>query len=113
MRIIQKFKEKLGALNLKNILASGLESPSSTPLQNPMHSQSGRGSMSGQMYKSSNISNSSLALLDSIALKQKIKKHECCYLLQKPHLFNTFKEAFLDEKYLKQPKDFSPLGKLI
>lgn len=112
MRIIQKFKEKLGALNLKNILASGLESPSSTPLQNHMHSSSVRGSMSGQMSKSSNISNSSLALLDSIALKQKIKKNECCYLLQKPHLFNTLKDAFLDEKYLKQPKVLN-LGKLI
>jgi len=94
MRMLQKFKEKLSALNLKN-LSSNADSPSSTPVQ---HSVNTRGeSLRGAV---SNLSNTNLAqTFDSSLARQ--KNHECCYLIQKPELFNALKTAFLDEKFIE------------
>ena len=99
MRILQKFKEKLGALNLKN-LSPNLESPSSTPNQNSLIAQNTNKLVqsTSQTFKI-NQSNTNLNQLDPSLLKQKTK-NECCYLLQKPNLFDAIKTAFLDEKYL-------------
>lgn len=111
MRILQKFKEKLGALNLKlGALNSptNMESPQSTT-PNTMLGQNTKSlvqSTSQTFRMNSNQSNTNLNQLDpSLLLKQKTK-NECCYLLQKPNLFDAIKAAFLDERFLnmKQSK---------
>ena len=112
MLIVQRFKEKLCALNLKNI-SSNTESPSSTPMPPPpaptqlipsvLVSQNSS-KPGGQIYKSNNTSNSNLSVIDAAVVKQKIKNLEYCYILQKPDLFDAFKSAFLDDRILNTPK---------
>lgn len=67
MRMLLKFKEKLGALNVKN-LSSNIESPSSTPIQQAMNSNSKSSNGESQSFKT-NLSNSSLAQIDSSLLR--------------------------------------------
>jgi len=100
MRMLQKFKEKLSALNLKKF-SSNMESPSSTPVQYSLNPRSSN----SESFRTnvSNLSNTNLAqTFDSSLAKQ--TNHKCCYLIQKPYLFNAVKTAFLHDSFIGMRK---------
>lgn len=118
MRILQKFKEKLGALNLKlGALNSptNMESPQSTT-PNTMLGQNTKSlvqSTSQTFRMNTNLSNTNLNQLDPALLVKQKTKNECCYLLHKPNLFDAIKTAFLDEKFLNMKQSKNEAQQLI
>lgn len=125
MRLIQKFKEKLKVLNLKNldtdsnltVASAGMTTPPQPVIITPPQQTSQLNKMNqASLASPSNFKfNNSLlfnqtetATIASINSKLKKKKQQecCCILLQKPDLFDTILSHF-NKKNNQQPNSLS------